>query len=836
MGKPLGDQADGDRLHRERVRDLFLPGRRARQGRRVFCGFRRDRVPHLRQPPRREARDRHPDRAHDAQGSGDPGPLPRRVLPSPRAGAPWTGRDRAAPQTPVSPRLRVRHDPDLFRLRRVDRLHLRRRGDREPGAELPDRDPGGDAARRRRLRGHEPGLLLGAEPRRGGHLRSGRSGGHAAHPRRLGRPRARGTRGGLHVRHGERLDPDRPPCDARDGRRRALLEARGARERGTRHPRRRPLDPGGTLDDLALVRGRVRGRVGLVRHNLMALLWPHGRGALRVQAQGAPGPCSGAELSHAPLPDHPGRVHPGHGRDRCERLELERMAGRSHADLIYWQPPGYSYVLAWIYSTPGLGYVAPRIVHAFLGAASAVMTAWIGARHFGRGVGLAAGYGAALYGMLIYFDGELLTPTLTIALQLAAVPAALLASDNPRRSTWLWGGSGALAGLASIVTATSVVIVAVLAAFARRRAWLVLLGAALAIAPVTWRNWKRGGEFIPISWNGGINLYIGNNPRYDETVAIRPDLHWKRFVLEPRREGVRGVGAASNYFVGKVLIYAGSDPLGFARLQLKKVYLFLAGNEIPRNEEIYPAREYSPVLRLLLWKVPGLAFPFGLLMPLGLVGMAVRWRRAPMLAAIVVAYGAAVLAFFITARYRMPLVPYLLIFAAAGVRWLFKEARAPARAAAIASVVVLFLLGNLAQGPMPNTMNADAEYSLGVKLAVKGLSEEATRLFESAIRKHPDYSEAWVNLGVLQATHGRAADGERSLSRAIEVDAENAPALTNLAVLREMSGRPDEARALYQRAYKIDPSDEFTRRKLAALASPNPTPLETAQPLGGKPK
>ena len=510
--------------------------------------------------------------------------------------------------------------------------------------------------------------------------------------------------------------------------------------------------------------------------------------------------------------------------------------GRGHPDLIYWQPPGYSYVLAWIYSTAGLGYVAPRIVQAFLGAASAVMTAWIGARHFGRGVGLAAGYGAALYGMLIYFDGELLTPTLTIALQLAAVLAALLASENPRRGTWLWGGSGVLAGLASIVTATSLVIVAVLAAFARRRAWLVLLGAALAIAPVTWRNWKRGGEFIPISWNGGINLYIGNNPRYDETVAIRPDLHWKRFVLEPRREGVRGVGAASNYFVGKVLVYAGSDPLGFARLQLKKVYLFLAGNEIPRNQEIYPAREYSPVLRLLLWKVPGLAFPFGLLMPLGLVGMAVRWRRAPMLAAIVVAYGAAVLAFFITARYRMPLVPYLLIFAAAGVRWLFKEARAPARAAAIASVVVLFLLGNLAQGPMPNTMNADAEYSLGVKLAVKGLSEEATRLFESAIRKHPDYSEAWVNLGVLQATHGRAADGERSLTRAIEVDPENALALTNLAVLREMSGRPDEARALYQRAYKIDPSDEFTRRKLAALASPNPTPLETAQPLGGKPK
>src|SRR5439155_11395706 len=192
-------------------------------------------------------------------------------------------------------------------------------------------------------------------------------------------------------------------------------------------------------------------------------------------------------------------------------------SGHGHPDLIFWQPPGYSYFLGWIYAAAGPGYLAPRIVQALLGAASAVMTAWIGARLFDRRVGLYAGIGAALYGMLIYFDGELLTPTLTIALQLASILLALLARENPRRGPWLWGGSGLVAGFASIVTATSLVIVAVLAAVARRRAWIVLVGLALAIAPVLWRNLERGGEFIPISWNGGINLFIGNNPRYDET-------------------------------------------------------------------------------------------------------------------------------------------------------------------------------------------------------------------------------------------------------------------------------------------------------------------------------
>ena len=300
---------------------------------------------------------------------------------------------------------------------------------------------------------------------------------------------------------------------------------------------------------------------------------------------------------------------------------------------------------------------------------------------------------------------------------------------------------------------------------------------------------------------------------------------------EPRREGVRGAGAASNYFVRKVAAYAASDPAGFARLQVKKLYLLLAGNEIPRNQEIYPARSYSPVLRRLLWKLPGLAFPFGLLMPLGVVGLAVAGRRAPMLAAIVLAYAAAVLAFFITARYRAPLVPFLLIFAAEGVRWWAQDARLPARAASIAAAASLFLVGNLDQGPMSRTMNADAEYSLGAKLARKGRVEEAIEHLQSAIRLSPRYSEAWVNLGVIQATRGQTAEADRSFRTAIAADPENILALTDLAVLREKSGDRDEARVLYERALAADPADEVARRKVAELRSPvAPAPQPAARP------
>ena len=495
-------------------------------------------------------------------------------------------------------------------------------------------------------------------------------------------------------------------------------------------------------------------------------------------------------------------------------------AGHGHPDLIFWQPPGYSYFLSWIYLAAGPGYLAPRILQALLGAASAVLTAWIGARVFGRRVGLAAGYGVALYGLLIYYDGELLTPTLTIALQLAAIAAALAARDRARGGARLWVASGALSGFASVVTAPSLLIAAALAVAARRRAWAVLLGVVLAIAPVTLRNLERGGELIPISWNGGINLYIGNNPNYDETVAIRPDLHWKRFVQEPRRAGVRTSAGASSYFVAKVLRYAASDPAGFARLQIKKLCLFLAGNEIPRNQEIYPARAYSPVLRALLWKVPGLAFPFGVLMPLGILGLGIGARRAPLLAAIVLLYAAGILAFFITARYRAPLVPLLLVFAAEAVRWFLQAARPGARLASLALVVPLFLVGNVGQGPMPESMNADAEYSLGAKLAMKGNTDEAVTHLRAALERNPAYPEAWVNLGVIQATRGRTAEAEGMFRRALEQDPENTLALTNLALLREKAGDRGGALVLYRRALSVEPGDDLSRRKVAELQAP----------------
>ena len=337
----------------------------------------------------------------------------------------------------------------------------------------------------------------------------------------------------------------------------------------------------------------------------------------------------------------------------------------------------------------------------------------------------------------IYFDGELLAPSLAICLQMATLYCAVRAPAERDGRGWL--ATGLLGGLTAVVNAPALV-----SARPRDRGpptgGLVPLGAVIAVAPVTLRNWTAGGELVLISSNSGINLYLGNNPRSEATAVMRPGRDWQALVRAPRLHGVSGAAAASRFFVSRVLAYARSDPAGFLALQARKVRLLLGGTEIPRNQEIYPARAWSPVLRALLWKVPGLAFPFGLLLPLAVVCLVAVSGRAPILAASVVLLGLTVVAFFVTARYRAPLIPLLALFAAAGVRWAAVEASGRARLAAGVVALGTYLLANLGQGAMPHRMNPDAEHGLAHWLEREGRRPEALTLYKSLAEEAPDRS------------------------------------------------------------------------------------------------
>ena len=497
---------------------------------------------------------------------------------------------------------------------------------------------------------------------------------------------------------------------------------------------------------------------------------------------------------------------------------LAIAAGQGHPDRVFWQPPGYAYFLGAIYAMTGASDLIARLIQCGLGGVTAVLTARIGALLFGRKVGLGAGYAAAAYGMLVYFDATLLTPAVGVPLLLAAIWLALRA-ERERAAPRLWAGAGFFTGLAAIVTANALVLAPLFAWRARSRWWIVVASTFLGLFPVTARNAIQGGEAVLISSNMGINLYIGNNPRYDETVGMRPDLSWRRLTAEPRRVGIRDAAGGSAYFVRRVVQYAASEPAGFLLLQAKKLRLLLGGSEIYRNQAIYPERASSPVLAVLLWKIPGLAFPFGLLLPVAALGLVVGARRALLLALSLAVYAASVVAFFIAGRYRLPLVPLLLVFAAEGVRWLWNEGATRRLLLAFGGMAAVYAIANVGQGRMESRMNADAEFSVGARLAAAGHPEVARAHYRRALEEKPDYAEAWSNLGILDMDDGNEEAAERAFVRAVELAPDVTTTLANLAVFYEKKGWVAEAARLYERVLSLDPEDTMALDRLRALRS-----------------
>jgi 4-amino-4-deoxy-L-arabinose transferase-like glycosyltransferase len=422
----------------------------------------------------------------------------------------------------------------------------------------------------------------------------------------------------------------------------------------------------------------------------------------------------------------------------------------------YWQPPGLMYALCVIFRFAGRGLLAPRIVQALVGTACAWLVFALARRWFSLRVALAAAFIVAVHGVLIFETGELLPATWIAFFDLVMLLLFVRATETPR-VPWALGAGIALG--VSALLAPTILPFGVVAAFClwRARRGFALVGAMVAgvvlvIAPVTLRNHHYGGEWVLVSTNGGINLYIGNNADYPNTVAIRPGRHWTTLWGEPDRNGVGQPGAASSYFTHKALRFMAAHPFAEAGLFARKLYLFLNGSEIPRDTDLYGARAGSPVLRALVWPGP-LHFPDGLMIPLALVGIGLSWRRRSELAlplGFVLTLAVVTAAFFVTSRHRVPVLPVLAIFAAFGAAELFTRRNAVALGALAALVVVL----NLPVREAKASYAAELDFYRGLAYLHGGHDTvHAVQYLRHATAADPNDERFWFELGnTLEAT------------------------------------------------------------------------------------
>ena len=553
---------------------------------------------------------------------------------------------------------------------------------------------------------------------------------------------------------------------------------------------------------------------------------------------------------------------------------------------VFYQAPLYPYFLGVIYAVAGPSLVAVRLCQAILGASACVLLGLAGRRLFSARAGLAAGLGLAVYAPAIFFDGLIQKSVLDVffvCLALWILSGLMTSVEAGKPSRWLWLGL-AMGGL-SLTRENALVLIVVIviwgvwrlvrlkpdstyeaktevaSGFSRTGLSLgaFLLGLAIVLLPVATRNYAVGGGFYLTTAQFGPNLYIGNNPRADGTYM---SLRYGRGAPEYERQDATEMAEnamrhpltpseVSSYWTGRAIDYITSQPGAWLRLMGRKFVLLWNATEAVDTESQDTYAEWSLSLRIGGW-----FGHFGLLMPLALFGGLVAWpdrRRLSVLYALTAAYAASVLVFYVFARYRFPLVPLLMLFAARGLVALPDFARhAPTRqkAVALAGVAAAVIFSNwpvlsastmqaVTENNLAAALQADGRYddaaahyqraialspgyapaynNLATALRAKGDVTAAIAAYQRTLAVQPDYPDARYNLGNALMDQNRAADAIAQFRIALQTNPGSVEVENNLGIALLGEGKPGEAIAEFQKALAANPSSAPAHRNLAEV-------------------
>lgn len=517
------------------------------------------------------------------------------------------------------------------------------------------------------------------------------------------------------------------------------------------------------------------------------------------------------------------------------------LVGEQLDEGAFFRAPLYFYFLAGVYAIWGVDYFWIRIIQFIIGSLSCVLIFIIASKVFNQTVGLISGLIASSYGVFIYFEGELLIPVLIVFLNLLFIWSLLFLTEKPNFKRSLL--SGMLLGLSAIAR-PNILLVAVALFF-----WIIFLlksnygykkgiayafsfalGIILVISPVTLRNYVKAHDLVLISSQGGVNFYIGNNPRSDGIWANLPEVGatWEDTYEGAYQYAQDFMGKklkaseVSQFWFRKSLEFIRKQPGNFLGLMFKKFLYFWDGKELPNNKDLYFFIRFSNLLKILIWKKI-LFFPFGIIGPLSIMGMILSFKKTnkviPLMIFVFV-YMITVILFFVNSRYRVPVIPFLIIFASCFVHWLYLQLKKRELSSLILPVSGLLILTIVINSNTFVPINVGSSFShnkLGLAYIRKGKLPEAVEQFELALKYKPDNTAARINLGTTftrMARYDRAID---ELQTALRLEGEKDIVHYELGLIYQQIGEHEKAVEHYNASISFNPRNPLAHNNLGSI-------------------
>ncbi len=560
-----------------------------------------------------------------------------------------------------------------------------------------------------------------------------------------------------------------------------------------------------------------------------------------------------AELQRSPLEDFLSLD------TRTHHLMGQRIAdtGTTGED-VFFRAPLYPYAVGLLYRLCGPERFAVRLVQALLGALTAPLTFLLGLRLLGRGGALAAALLTAGSWVMVYFGGELLITTILVPLDLLLLLLLTRCGPDRRPGKGILFAAGLVLGLSALARPNILIF---LPAVMIWLGWLVVareaksllsrtflasllalvLGTVLMVAPVTVRNMVRGGDPVLIASQGGINFFLGNNDSANGRAAIAP-CGWAEIPDEFRRRHTNSIWAheliwvsgkylaeketgrgdlkpseISSYWLRRAGAFIAGHPVQAVGLLARKTFYLLNAYEIPSNKDMVHFIRHNRLgtLNLLALGLPG-RFPMGLLLPLALLGMGFAladWRRQLLFLLFLASYSAGIILFFVNARYRVPLLPLVFIYAVLAVGELVRRRRQSPPGERLKRLalplIALALLGvlcnaNLFQVRDPVLLGT-LHFNLGNHHLNKKDFDLAEASYGESLRLNPGLVDAHNNLGNLCLQRKAFEEAAGHFAAAAQLSPENAAVHYQLGETLSRLGRLPEAVASLQQALRLDP-------------------------------
>lgn len=492
--------------------------------------------------------------------------------------------------------------------------------------------------------------------------------------------------------------------------------------------------------------------------------------------------------------------------------------------------PLFPYYLAVLFRLTLGHWAAVNFFNLVLGSLNCVLVYVLAKKLFSIRTALIAGLLAATNFILIYYDWLMMPITLLITLTLAILIA--LSGDGPvTKKNWFI--LGIFLGLASLGDGKFLVFTALMASYFIWRKFHfavnktlnailpLALGLLLIIGGVTVRNRIVGGEWVFITSQSGLSLFVGNNPEatgaYEHPGFLRPshegqDLDQRLFVEQTVGHPVSQKDV-SNFYRQKAISFITTQPLDYLKLLGKKLDLFAGDHEQSQAIDLILQRDYK---RMLDWNSYRLIFPLAVL---GIFVCLLKKKNTSLAIMMVAAQLIFSLIYFVTTRHRASILPVMLIFEAYSLNWLaekihFRQYRV--LAASLLSILVFLLCAP------PRSIDAQTfaflNYSkAGSAYDAKKDYQKASQAYLAALNLQPHDANNLYNLGTAYVNLKEYAKAEALFLKALQITPFNVDVLFNLGYVYEQTGESEKALKTYSQVLGYAPDSLDAHFRIANL-------------------